>query len=209
MKSFISALALVWLLAACDASATPTPSAAPTLPATPTRVATTPTPSAAPSLPATPTRAAATPTPSDDGLPGRAVPDEGAEHVPISTVVIYKNYPPSSGKHYPQWLKYGVASQPIPEGYWIHNLEHGTVVALFKCPNNSCADRVAQMQRVFQTARPGKYGEVKLVAAPYDHMDHDFAVVAWDRVDEFDTFDQARILKFYEAFVDQGPEDVP
>jgi hypothetical protein len=37
-------------------------------------------------------------------------------------------------------------------------------------------------------------------------MDHKIAVVAWGWIDEMDEFDRARIIAFYNAHVDRGPE---
>ena len=40
-------------------------------------------------------------------------------------------------------------------------------------------------------------------------MEHQLAVVAWDWIDEMDTFDRDRLSKFYKAHLDRGPEDAP
>jgi len=40
-------------------------------------------------------------------------------------------------------------------------------------------------------------------------IDHRIALLAWDWIDQFDAYDQDRITRFYEAHVDQGPEQVP
>lgn len=200
--------ALYWgLLSVLVACGSPTSTLSPTsIPAT---VA--PTVAVVSTIMAQPTRlASSTPTAatSNDGLPGRPAPDEGAQHVEVGMVILYKNAPPSSGTHYPQWLRYGVYAQPVPPGYWVHNLEHGAVVVLFKCETN-CQDVAAQVLKVYQTMRPGKYGDIKMIGTPYNNMPRNFAVVAWGRVDDFDTLDAERIKKFYDAFVDKGPEDVP
>jgi hypothetical protein len=200
MKTYWLWLVLLSILTACG---NPAPSPTPT-PIPPTAV---PTATRAPTATPQPTRAP-TPMIAGDGLPGRAAPDEGAKHTDIGTLIPYKNSPPSSGTHFPQWLKYGVYAQPIPPGYWIHNLEHGAVVVLFKCDTN-CQDIGAQVLKVYQTMRPSKYGEVKMIGIPYNDMPRNFTVVAWGRVDDFDTLDAERIQNFYEAFVDKGPEDVP
>ena len=202
----LGGLSAFCILAACN-SATPTPLPLPTAnpqaaPPTPTTVVAPPTAAVVPAAPLlTPTAAAA-------DLPGREQPDEGANHVAVGTLVNYKNSPPSSGAHYPQWANYGVYLQAVPAGFWIHNLEHGAVVLLFKCESN-CQSVAEQAQKTVQTLPPGKYGQVKLVATPYNAMPRNFAVVAWGRVDDFDTLDAERIKKFYIAFVDKGPEDVP
>lgn len=140
--------------------------------------------------------------------PGRAVPNEGAVHVQEGSPITYQHYPPASGTHYPRWARYGVYQNTIPEGYWVHNLEHGAIVVLYKCTDD-CAAKAAEIEQLYRQLPNGKYGEVKLVALPYDNMQTTYAVVAWDRIDEFDEWDPERVTRFYQAYVDKGPEDVP
>jgi hypothetical protein len=52
-------------------------------------------------------------------------------------------------------------------------------------------------------------GTRKMLVIPYQDMDHAVASVAWGWVDEMDTtapVDKDRILAFYRAHVDKGPE---
>lgn len=140
--------------------------------------------------------------------PGEAVPDEGRDHVQEGTQITYQHYPPASGPHYPRWARYGVYEDRIPEGYWVHNLEHGAIVVLYKC-SDDCAAKAGPIQDLYQQLPKGKYGEVKFVATPYDRMPNTYAVVAWDRIDQFDQWDPDRVTRFYQAYVDKGPEDVP
>jgi hypothetical protein len=139
------------------------------------------------------------------------VPDEGRGHVAEGTRVRYRNDPPASGKHYPLTVRYGVYEDAIPAPYWVHNLEHGAIVVLYNCPNGEagCATAVRQLQALYGQLPPGKYGEVKLVATRYPRLRTPFAALAWNRVLPLDTFDPQRLEKFYSAWVDKGPEDVP
>jgi hypothetical protein len=47
---------------------------------------------------------------------------------------------------------------------------------------------------------------VKLVATPYNAMPSRIAYVAWGKVEELEEFDYDRLLRFYNAYVDKGPE---
>ena len=148
-------------------------------------------------------------TQSEAALPGTPVADEGRNHIPDTQQAQYAHYPPASGPHYESPANWGTYDQPLPEGRWIHNLEHGGIVILFKCPT-ACPDLVKQLKDFNSSAPQSKaWKEVKLLVTPYDHMDHPLAIVAWDWIDEMDSFDQARLLKFYNAHIDRGPEDVP
>jgi len=146
---------------------------------------------------------------ADVSLPGTPVADEGRNHIPDTQQPQYAHYPPASGPHYDAPANWGTYDQPLPEGRWVHNLEHGGIVILFKCPSN-CPDLVQQLKDFYAAAPQSKaWKEVKLVVTPYDHMEHQLAVVAWDWIDEMDSFDSARLLKFYNAHLDRGPEDAP
>jgi hypothetical protein len=146
---------------------------------------------------------------AETSLPGVPVADEGRNHIPDTQQPQYVHHPPASGPHYDAPAEWAVYDQPVPEGRWVHNLEHGGIVILYKCPAG-CPDLVKQLED-FYTAAPqsARWKEVKLVVTPYDKMEHQLAVVAWDWIDEMDAFDHDRLLKFYKAHLDRGPEDVP
>jgi len=144
---------------------------------------------------------------TDASRPGTPVADEGRNHIPDTQQPQYKHYPPASGPHYDEPAAWNFYEQPVPEGRWVHNLEHGGVVILFKCPSG-CPDLVKQLKDL-QAAAPqsARWKETKLVVTPYDKMEHQLAVVAWDWIDEMDAFDRDRLSKFYKAYLDRGPED--
>lgn len=146
------------------------------------------------------------------GVPGEeAVPIEGRDHVPAGQAIQYRSYPPASGTHYGVWADYGFYDREVPEGEWVHNLEHGAVVVLYKCTGGptSCPDLVNQLKEVYATFPPGKYGKVKMVITPYTKMENPITLVAWGWRLRLDRFDRDRMLQFYRAHVDRGPEDVP
>ena len=60
---------------------------------------------------------------------------------------------------------------------------------------------------VYTPARVGRFGERKLVATPYQDLATPFAAVAWGRIYELDTLDEAQILAFYDRYLDRGPEN--
>ncbi len=143
--------------------------------------------------------------------PGTPVADEGRAHIPSSQPTQYQHYPPASGPHYDTPANWGVYDTPIPDGTWVHNLEHGGVVIVYKCPSG-CPDIAKQLKDFAATVpRSSKWNEVKLVVTPYntDKWQGKIAVVAWDWVEEMDTVDTGKLMAFYKAHVDQGPEDVP
>jgi len=46
-----------------------------------------------------------------------------------------------------------------------------------------------------------------MVVAPWRDMEHAITAAAWGWVDEMDQPDQQRIVAFYQAHFDHGPED--
>ena len=137
---------------------------------------------------------------------GRNVPIEGQTHVDEGSVIVYQNQPPASGPHYPRTAPYGVSDQAIPPGYWVHNLEHGGVAVLWNC-SDGCPDVVAQVRDAYvKLPRSKQFNVVKLVGTPYNTMSSKIAFVAWGKILELDAFDYDQLLRFYNAYVDKGPE---
>ena len=59
-------------------------------------------------------------------------PQEAA-HVPVGSELGWDSNPPSSGAHFPAWAAYQAFTTAVPRGFYVHNLEHGSVVLLFNC----------------------------------------------------------------------------
>jgi hypothetical protein len=149
-------------------------------------------------------RTAAQTGPKIDGDP---VPSEGSTHVPIGTPIDYRAHPPTSGSHYPTPAPRGVYPEGMREGFWVHSLEHGYIVLAYRPPVSP--DQIQQFEQLLASFPKSKYGFVKLVVVPYQEMDHPYAVLAWTWRLWLDRFDRQKVLGFYRAHVDRGPEDVP
>lgn len=66
-------------------------------------------------------------------LPGQTMTDMGREHVTDISKITYNTNPPTSGSHFPIWAKKGVYDRAISDGYFLHSLEHGYIVASYDC----------------------------------------------------------------------------
>jgi hypothetical protein len=139
---------------------------------------------------------------------GQRMPDEGQGHVPAGTPVTYGHDPPTSGPHWPSPAPWGEYDQEIRPEVWVHNLEHGGIVILHRC-DIPCPELVQQLRDVHTDFPKSKYGHVKLLIAPYRKLRTRLAILAWTWIDELETFDRERLLRFYRAHLDRGPEDVP
>lgn len=122
---------------------------------------------------------------------------QGQPHAPYTTT------PPTSGPHYVDPAPWGIYTQPIADETQVHNLEHGGIMIQYWCPNG-CPDLVAQL-----TAVASRY-KSKVILAPYSKpLPNRIALTAWQWIDTFDNFDEARITQFIAQHKDHGPEYVP
>jgi hypothetical protein len=137
--------------------------------------------------------------------PGYVEPDMGQGHVPRGTKITYTYCPPASGRHYnvpdaPITARvYGPGDGVIPEG-WIHNLEHGALVVLYRGEQPDL-----EALRALYTAvpvspvcgfTPGGQSPGPVVAR-FDEMAWPYAAMVWDRILPLQTIDQQAILDFY------------
>jgi hypothetical protein len=138
---------------------------------------------------------------------GRAVPDEGRDHVTQGSPLQFASNPPASGTHYPVWTRPGVFLDEQPEGNWVHSLEHGYVVVLYNCPTD-CPDLRDQLRAFYESApKSRKYNYQKLIIQPNNKIEYPIVAVAWNRVLELEQFDEEKLKAFFQAYQDKGPED--
>ena len=151
---------------------------------------------------------------------GYVEPDMGRTHVAVGTKVRYTWCPPASGNHYSSPGQgpiragfYDKGDPQVPEG-WVHNLEHGAIVLLYKCPGPGCED-AGQSDMQSLLARwpkspicqlpPG--GTVTPVITRFDDMPYNYAAVVWDMVLPLDSLDEQALFDFYAAYGEQfNPE---
>ncbi len=155
----------------------------------------------------------ASPAAGSSPQPGYAQPDMGQGHVTVGTRVTYTYCPPASGRHYNaagggpiQPRLYAPTEQAIPEG-WVHNLEHGAMVVLYRADSQAATpDGQASLRAFFGTFPPGPVCNtppgttIGPVIARFDDMAWPMAALVWGRVLPLQTLDQAAILDFYQAY---------
>ncbi len=142
---------------------------------------------------------------------GYVQPDMGHSHVTAGTRVTFQNCPPASGKHYsasgqgpiPAKL-YGPTEVTIPQG-WVHNLEHGALVLLYRCPEGvgpGCTAEGQAALKAIQAKWPNSPicnfppNAISPVITRFDDMAYPFAAVVWDVVLPMETLDEATLFKF-------------
>ncbi len=140
-------------------------------------------------------------------------PDEGKAHAPECDPVSHRSNPPSSGIHYGQVPAFGVYTQPLPRGYWVHSLEHGTVVITYNCPEG-CPEETAQAEAAIRSlpldpmcVRAGIPSR-RIIMTPDPLLDTRWAASSWGYTLRATCFDEAAFLTFYRDHVNQGLENL-
>jgi hypothetical protein len=136
-------------------------------------------------------------------------PNEGQSHVAEGTPLTYATNPPSSGTHYGVWGRWGVHSQPLDRGYYVHNLEHGGVVLLYRC-GEGCAEVKAALEAVLaaRAADPACSEAVRtrLILTADPLLDVPVAATAWQNTYRAQCVDTPSLNAFIDAHYGRGPE---
>jgi len=131
-------------------------------------------------------------------------------HIPECFPIQYSTNPPTSGPHYPVWAAFKTYTTPVPQGYYVHDLEHGAIVITYNCPGG-CDAELAQLA-TFLDARPVDplcFAPVKsrVVVTPDPHLNVRFAASAWGWALKSQCFDLAILGPFMDAHYAGGPEN--
>lgn len=160
--------------------------------------------------------AAATAAPEATPRLGQVTRDLGRPHVDVGAAVTYEFCPPTSGPHYNDsrlgpiaTRVYGADDRVDPQG-WIHNLEHGQMAVLYRCPEGCDETAQAALGALQQQLPPSPLCELPadraVAVARFDDLPTPYAAVAWGRVLFLETLDAAQIATFSAQSADRGPE---
>jgi hypothetical protein len=135
-----------------------------------------------------------------DGSCTEALAVDSALHV--TGPIDYPDTPPAGGMHDPCWASYGAyADPPLPAERWVHNLEHGAVVFLYRC-DAGCDEERRQLEALVDELP-------RTIVTPYADMPEGFAAVAWGRRLVAGCLDIEAMRAFYARAFDRAPESVP
>jgi hypothetical protein len=137
---------------------------------------------------------------------------EGFAHVPLCVDVTYLSNPPSSGNHYPIWAAFQAYDFAVPEGFWVHDLEHGAVVFTYNCPDG-CDDDVAAAQAFIDGLPDDPLcvpadgdPRVRMMMTPDPNVTTKFAASSWGWTLRADCFDPDAFGAFVQGHYGQGRE---
>lgn len=155
------------------------------------------------------------PGPGASPQPGYVQDDLGNEHIALGATARYTLCPPASGDHYnggglgPILARfYGPDDKALPQS-WIHNLEHGGLVLLYRGDGpGATADGQTALRAFFDSFPPSPVcglaagTNVSPLFARFDEMATAYAALVWDRVLPLETLDTEQILQFHAAFAE-------
>ena len=131
-------------------------------------------------------------------------------HVPIGTDVSYNSNPPSSGPHYAIWAAFQAFSTPVDRRYYVHDLEHGAIVLLYKCErSDGCPEIVAGLQAVSDAIPNDPICtdvRVRTVITPDPLLDVPVAAAAWGFTYKATCLDIPSLKTFALEHYGQAPE---
>jgi hypothetical protein len=132
----------------------------------------------------------------------------GESHV-VSRPQRYTFCPPASGNHFNQQGLGPIEPRVYRPGdniappNWIHNLEHGGLVVLYRTDSEGATDAGRALFQQFFDNLPNspicdiERGRLSPVIAPFDQMKWPYAALVWDRVLPLDEWDAALVTQFY------------
>jgi hypothetical protein len=133
-------------------------------------------------------------------------------HVPEGTDPgPFNSDPPTSGTHYSGTYQSGFyeetspeAQASYPEGYLVHNLEHGYVIFWYNCAQlneQNCDELKSQIQSVLDAEN-----NFKVIAFPRSSIDFPVVLTSWGQMMEFERFDTGQARDFVRRNRNKAPE---
>jgi hypothetical protein len=149
-------------------------------------------------------------------------PIEGWTHEAVCSYIEYFTSPPSSGNHYPIWAAYKTYTTPVPDGFFVHNLEHGAVVLTYNCAlydgaddGGACDADIAAAQAMLDAiptdpdcVAQGSPVLHRTLMTPDPNLDVPFAASSWGWTLRARCFDPVVFGAFATAHADRGREDI-
>ena len=135
------------------------------------------------------------------------VANEGWSHVPEGSAITYAHNPPASGPHYPAWLRYEEFPAAQARGYWVHNLEHGAIVMLYR-PDAGAL--IQQMQTAYRALPldPQCGNSARALLTPDPLLNTPVAVIAADHVLSGSCVSPNAINSFVTTHRGRAPEQI-
>ena len=131
--------------------------------------------------------------------------------------LVYTTIPASSGPHYgSMWARYGVHDVPVDPRFYVHNLEHGSVILFYRCDTAKQCPRLAKSLASVAQAFPDDQDCIRrengarnqIIVAPNPDLDVPVAAVSWGFTFKASCVNKDRLLSFIDRrykFYDPEP----
>lgn len=133
---------------------------------------------------------------------------EDASHVPEGTDPgPFNTNPPTSGTHYEEHFTSEFFDENIydyPEGFLVHNLEHGYAIFWYNCDLLSlekCEQLKSEIKGVMEKARM-----YKVIAYPWPSIETPVVITSWGRMLRMEKFDPDLAFRYVIKYRNQSPE---
>jgi uncharacterized protein DUF3105 len=136
-----------------------------------------------------------------------AVANEGWVHVAEGTPLTYLHNPPASGPHYPVWARYQAYTTALARPYWVHNLEHGAIVLVYR-PDAPSAVVSALTDTFRALPNDPECGHPRALLTPDPLLARPVAAIAANFVLEGECASPDQIRAFALAHRNHAPEDI-
>lgn len=113
-----------------------------------------------------------------------------------TTLPPYPSDPPVSGPHAPNPYPCGVHDQPIPDGGFVHTLEHGAVGLTYQPTIDP--EQIQELEAIVKSY------DSHVLSAPNEQQDSPIAVSAWAHLMRLDSVDEDAIREFIDVFARGG-----
>jgi hypothetical protein len=135
--------------------------------------------------------------------PGQEVPLMPSYHLKTGDEAhpTYTTDPPTSGPHVGELADWGVHTGVITRELAIHSLEDGGVIVNYRPDlDKATVDRLAALVKSYADLITEESEDNYVLMYPYPGLSNPIVLTAWRRIDRLDTFDEARIKRFIEAY---------
>ncbi len=136
---------------------------------------------------------------------GELVPQQSSPH--LTTVddvhAAYTTDPPTSGPHVPKVPRWGVYTAPIRKELQVHALEDAGVVINYQPDlDKTIVTRLGDLTTSYSDHAQDTATQYDnhVLLSPYPGLDHKIVLTAWRRILRLDSFDEAKIKKFINAY---------
>jgi len=133
---------------------------------------------------------------------GHLVREFRADRGHTNDPVVYESTPPTTGDHSPSAAPCGVHGTQIPDGLFVHSLEHGAVGILYD-PQQVEVPTIRDIE-----AKVNEFDD-RTLSAPYSGTESAITLTSWTRLLRLDEYEEDTIDEYIEAFRGSGAENLP